>query len=171
MFDTLDYLRNGNEKQQRALSVIEQHNLFSILSPYDPLLAGTIPIGVDIASSDLDVLCCWKNREMFLEDMIEHFSAQQNFRLRVVNLRGRDSIVVNFKLEEFEVEIFGQNRPSREQEGFRHMVIEHELLLKHGEELRREVIRLKNEGMKTEPAFAKALNLEGDPYEALLRFE
>jgi hypothetical protein len=171
MFETLDYLRNGNERQQRALRVIEQHDLFSILSPYDPLLAGTIPIGVDIVSSDLDVLCHWKNREKFLEDMIEHFSTQQNFRLRAINVRGRDSIVVNFKLEEFEVEIFGQNRPSREQDGFRHMVVEHKLLLKHGEELRKEVIRLKNEGMKTEPAFARALKLDGDPYEALLRFD
>jgi hypothetical protein len=171
MFETLDYLRSGNDRQQRALRVIEQHDLFSILSPYDPLLAGTIPIGVDIASSDLDVLCYWKNREKFLEDMIEHFSTQQNFRLRAINIRGRDSIVVNFRLEELEVEIFGQNRPSREQEGFRHMVIEHKLLLKHGEELRNEVIRLKNEGMKTEPAFARALKLDGDPYEALLRFE
>jgi hypothetical protein len=171
MFETLDYLRNGNERQQRALRVIEQHDLFSNLSPYDPLLAGTIPIGIDIASSDLDVLCHWKNREKFLEDMIEHFSTQQNFRLRAVNIRERDSIVVNFRLEEFEVEIFGQNRPSRDQEGFRHMVIEHKLLLKHGEELRNEVIRLKNEGMKTEPAFARALKLDGDPYEALLRFE
>jgi hypothetical protein len=171
MFETLDYLRNGNERQQQALRVLEEHKLFSILSPYDPLLAGTIPIGVDIDSSDLDILCHWENREMFLEDMIEYFSTQQNFRLRAVNIRGRDSIVVNFGLEEFEIEIFGQNRPSREQEGFRHMVIEHKLLLEHGEELRKEVIRLKNEGMKTEPAFAKALKLDGDPYEALLRFE
>jgi hypothetical protein len=171
MFETLDYLRSGNERQQRALRVIEEHKLFSILSPYDPLLAGTIPIGVDIDSSDLDVLCYWRNREMFLEDMIEHFSPQQHFRLRAVNIRGRDSIIVNFRLEEFEIEIFGQNQPSREQEGFRHLMIEHKLLLEHGEELREEVIRLKKEGMKTEPAFAKALKLDGDPYEALLRFE
>jgi hypothetical protein len=169
MFETLDYLRNGNTRQQHALSVIEKHLVFLILKEYDPLLAGTIPIGIDIETSDLDILCCWKNREAFLEDMIEHFSGQQNFQLRAVNIRGRDTIIVNFKLEEFEIEIFGQNRPSREQEGFRHMLVEHKLLLEHGEEFRQEIIRLKKEGMKTEPAFARALKLEGDPYEALLK--
>lgn len=168
MFYTLDYLRTGSERQQRALRVIEKHSLFSILKPYDPLLAGTIPIGIDIETSDLDILCHWKNREAFIEHLIEHFSGQQNFRLRAVKIRGCDTVIVNFKLEEFEIEIFGQNIPSREQEGFRHMLIEHKLLIQHGEDFRQEIIRLKNEGMKTEPAFAKVLKLEGDPYEALL---
>ncbi len=171
MFETLDYLRHGNKRQLRALSVIERYSLFTILSSYDPLLAGTIPIGIDIETSDLDILCCWKNRETFLEDMIEHFSGQQNFRLKSVNIRGRDTIVVNFTLEAFEIEIFGQNRPSREQEGFRHMLIENKLLLEHGEEFRQEIIRLKKDGMRTESAFAKLLKLEGDPYDALLNLE
>lgn len=169
MFETLDYLRNGTARQQRALNVIEKHSLFSILKEYDPLLAGTVPIGIDIETSDLDILCCWKKRESFLEDLIEHFSVQPNFRLRAVNIRGRDSIIVNFKLEEFEIEIFGQDLPTREQDAFRHMLVEHKLLLDRGDEFRQEIIRLKREGMKTEPAFAKVLKLDGDAYEALLR--
>lgn len=171
MFDTLDYLKHGNERQRRAFEVIEAHSLFFILREYDPLLAGTIPIGIDIESSDLDILCCWKNREAFLEDLIEHFSSLPDFRLKAADIRGRDTIIVNFNVEEFAIEIFGQSRPSREQEGFRHMLIEHELLLIHGEEFRAEIIRLKKEGIKTEPAFAKILKLEGDPFEALLKLE
>ncbi|MNO76159.1 hypothetical protein D3C76_672280 [compost metagenome] len=36
---------------------------------------------------------------------------------------------------------------------------------------RERIILLKTSGWKTEPAFAKALGLEGDPYEALLELE
>lgn len=171
MFDSLHYLQDGNERQRRAFSVIEKYQLFSILEAYDPILVGTIPIGVDIESSDLDILCCWKNREAFLEDLIEHFSLHDNFRLKATSIRGRDTVIVNINLEEFPIEIFGQDRPTREQEGYRHMVVEHKLLMERGEEFRQEIIRLKREGMKTEPAFAKALNIVGDPYEELLKLE
>nr|WP_249665381.1 DUF4269 domain-containing protein [Mucilaginibacter sp. Bleaf8] len=59
--------------------------------------------------------------------------------------------------------------PSQQQSAYRHLLIEHYLLQLHGESLRKQVISLKNQGYKTEPAFAMALNLEGDPYLALLQ--
>ena len=51
--------------------------------------------------------------------------------------------------------------------------MEHRVLLAKGEEFRQEVINLKRQGWKTEPAFAKLLGLNGNPYEELLklRFE
>lgn len=123
MFETLDYLRHGNKRQQRALIVIEQNSLFTILAPYDPLLAGTIPINIDIETSDLDILCCWKNRVGFLDDVSEYFSHQKNFQLKTADIRGRESVIASFSLEEFEIEIFGQNIPSRDQDAFRHMLM------------------------------------------------
>jgi len=51
------------------------------------------------------------------------------------------------------------------------MLILHRLLQERGEAFRREIIALKQRAYKTEPAFAKALGLEGDPYLALLRYE
>ena len=68
------------------------------------------------------------------------------------------------------IEIFGQAIAVTEQQAFRHMLAEHFLLKKYGEPLRKEVIELKKAGLKTEPAFAKALMLEGNPYQSLLRF-
>jgi hypothetical protein len=50
------------------------------------------------------------------------------------------------------------------------MLIEHRLLLKHGEAFKNKVIELKQNGLKTEPAFAKLLGIEGDPYEELLKY-
>jgi hypothetical protein len=84
-------------------------------------------------------------------------------------IKNDETIVANFRLDEFRIELFGQNRPTREQESYRHMIIEHRIILDRGESFRQEVIRLKKEGVKTEPAFCKLLGIEGDPYEALLR--
>ncbi len=51
------------------------------------------------------------------------------------------------------------------------MIIEHKILSSKGDEFRAEIIRLKQDGLKTEPAFAKMLGLQGNPYEELLKFE
>lgn len=51
------------------------------------------------------------------------------------------------------------------------MLIEHQILLEKGESFRQEIISLKKQGIKTEPAFAQLLGLSGDPYEAILRLE
>lgn len=49
------------------------------------------------------------------------------------------------------------------------MLVEYKLLQQHGEDFRQQVVALKKAGIKTEPAFAKLLQLPGDPYEALLQ--
>ncbi|MCH5690657.1 DUF4269 domain-containing protein [Niabella sp. W65] len=82
-----------------------------------------------------------------------------------------ETVVVNFFADGFEIEIFAQNIPTRQQMAYRHLVIEHELLNQYGEVFRQQVVALKKQGYKTEPAFARLLKLEGDPYQALLRFE
>jgi hypothetical protein len=67
------------------------------------------------------------------------------------------------------IEIFGQPVPTINQNGYRHMVIEARLLEIFGDSFRHQIIDLKSNGMKTEPAFAQLLKLEGNPYEAILR--
>jgi hypothetical protein len=51
------------------------------------------------------------------------------------------------------------------------MIVEHNLLIKYGEVFRQYIIELKQKGHKTEPAFGIALDLTGDPYKELLKFE
>ena len=50
------------------------------------------------------------------------------------------------------------------------MIIEHHILQQEGEDFKRKVVALKESGMKTEPAFAQLLGLDGDPYLALLEY-
>jgi hypothetical protein len=72
---------------------------------------------------------------------------------------------------DFEIELFGQQVPTTKQMAYRHLIVEHNLLLQHGEIFRQLIIELKKQGCKTEPAFAIALGLKGDPYMELLKFE
>lgn len=51
------------------------------------------------------------------------------------------------------------------------MIVEYILIDEYGKKFRQQIIELKRQGHKTEPAFGLALNLTGDPYMELLRFE
>ncbi|TGK16395.1 DUF4269 domain-containing protein [Leptospira kmetyi] len=51
--------------------------------------------------------------------------------------------------------------------GFVHLQIEHKILSIAGENFKNRIRFLKNEGWKTEPAFAYLLGIQGDPYHAL----
>jgi len=170
-FENILYLQQGSSVQQRAYTVLTSHNVFTILKSFEPILTGTIPIGVDIEDSDLDIACCWYDIRAFIDCVTENFSPHSGFSLREVILKGRPTVIANFRLDDFDIEIFGQNRPVKDQESFRHMMAEYALLQQHGETFRQQVIALKRSGMKTEPAFAQLLGLMGDPYLALLKLD
>lgn len=169
-FETIDYLQKGNYKQQQAYATLSDHKILSTLEAYDPILVGTIPINIDIESSDLDIICCFTDQEAFYNFVSDSFANKKNFTIRK-KFSATPAIVANFIVDDFEIEIFGQSIPTKQQLAYRHMLIEHSLLTKYGETLRQEIIQLKRQGYKTEPAFAKALNLTGDPYIALLHLE
>jgi hypothetical protein len=167
------YLQHGNRRQQRAWAVLQALDLWPTLAAFSPVLAGTIPLAIDIAGSDLDVLCkvAPDEVEQFCELLRRHYGHRASFQLTRQLIGGQDSIVSSFRYRELEVEVFGQQLPTTQQNGFRHMLVEAAVLQAGGEAWRRAVRRLKKQGLKTEPAFAKLLQLPGDPYKALLTLE
>jgi hypothetical protein len=168
-FTTIDYLKKGNEKQKRAFEVLAKHKLFEKLKDYSPILAGTIPIEIDIEGSDLDIICEVKNESDFIEFLNQNFQDYNNFILEKVTANDEKSIVLSFMLEEFPIEIFGQNKPTTEQNAYRHMIAEYKILQEKGDAFKQKIIELKKKGIKTEPAFGILLSLE-NPYEDLLKF-
>lgn len=169
-FDTIEYLKEGNNKQQRAYQILVNNSVLQKLHEFDPRLVGTIPLDIDIEDSDLDIICCWKNKNLFIESVIESFAEQREFLLSERKILTRETILTSFLLDEFKVEIFGQNRPTKEQEGYRHMIAEYFILSHNDHHFRESIRKLKKEGLTTEEAFAKQLNLPGDPYQELLTF-
>ena len=170
-FDTLDYLKAGNELQRRSYDVLTTHTVLDKLAGFTPVLVGTIPIDIAIASSDLDIVCCWNVKEDFIETLKHGFSGYQDFSCQELDNGAMEAIVANFNIDGIAIEIFGQNIPTREQNGYRHMIIEYQILQEKGSAFRDKIIDLKSTGMKTEPAFAKLLHIEGDPYLGLLNYK
>lgn len=170
-FTSISYLQNGNEKQKMAFEVLSKFRVMENLSAFDPILVGTIPINIDIDNSDLDIVCYWKNKLAFIEKVKELFENESHFTLRETVIDNHESVVANFYLGAFEIEIFGQNIPTQQQNGYKHMVIEEQILHSKGENFRLEIIKLKQNGYKTEPAFGVLLDLKGDVYKELLDFK
>lgn len=170
--DNINYLKSGNTVQQKAYRILTGYKIIHHLQDFTPVLAGTIPLEINIDGSDLDIICYWQDKQLFKDTVNQHFSLHKSYNLREADINGHASVIANFCIEDFEIEIFGQNIPIAEQYGYRHMIIEYDILHKKGEDFKSRIIELKKQGHKTEPAFAILLGLKSNnPYEALLNYE
>lgn len=170
-FDNIEYLLHGNDRQRQVYSILTNNQILSKIKQFDPILVGTIPIGIDTENSDLDIICCFADKNEFLQTITDNFRNEKNFTIREQPNFDTIAIITNFFLDGFEIEIFGQNIPTKQQFAYRHMLIEYKLLNQYGENFRQKIFELKKQGYKTEPAFAIALGLSGNPYTELLKFE
>lgn len=141
-----------------------------LLANFDPLLAGTVPIDIDVETSDLDIICRCQDHVAFAHQLRSDYGEQPDFNLKTKVIRARRVTVARFRGQHFPVEIFGQDQASHEQYAFRHLLAEAAILDREGPEFRAEIRRLKRAGWPTEPAFAHLLGLVGDPYEAILSY-
>ena len=162
------YLRTGTPRQQAALNVLQDLKVFEILADYSPVLVGSLPLAIDLPSSDLDIICAADNLAGFSDQVKYAFGNQADFRIKQKVINGLQTTVAKFASAGFAVEIFGQPRPVEAQNAYRHMVVEARLLEIGGEEAQQAIRQLKGKGLKTEPAFARYFNLGGDPYAVLL---
>lgn len=151
------------------VQALRETAMLESLAGFDPHVAGTPPLGLDLPDSDIDILCHAPDAAALAERIWRAFGECEHFALRQWTQGGRP-IVAGFRACGWAFEIFGAAQPVAEQLGWRHFRVERRLLaLDSG--LREAVMALRRQGLKTEPAFAVALGLAGDPYEALLALE
>jgi len=170
-FSTIEYLKTGNQKQILAYEILTQNNVLLNIAEFEPILVGTIPINIDIENSDLDIICYWKNKTDFKTKIQSFFGSEKEFSIRETQINDQETVVANFRIDPFEIEIFGQNIPTKNQNGYKHMIIENQILASKDENFRLEIIKLKQNGYKTEPAFGLLLGLKSDPCLELLRYK
>ena len=163
-YTNIEYLKTGSKLQKRSYKILKDLQIMEDLREYNPLLTGTIPIGIDIEGSDLDIICEVKDFDVFEGLISKRYGRAEGYRVRKIH----DNIVINFNFEGMEIEVYGEDKTSEKQNAYRHMLVEARLLELGGEEFRREVVELKRGGIKTEPAFCRVLGVEGNPYENML---
>jgi hypothetical protein len=151
-------IKMNYEEALQATQIIE------LLKGFDPHVAGTFPLGLVLETSDIDVIC---HASIVGALARLHFRHYEDFRLYQWTSSNR-SVVARFRYGGFPFEIFGDARPVPEQEAWRHFDVERRLLALDDVRLRLSVSKQRASGMKTEPAFAAAMLLDGDPYAVLL---
>ncbi len=152
-FININYLKHGNKKQQNSYKVLKELDIFNVLRKFNPILVGTIPI---------------KEFQKIVENKYSMFS---KFHISNNSTDNETILTINFYVEDIEIEIYAQSLNSFKQNGYRHMVVEDRILRLGGERTREEVVILKKNGLKTEPAFARYLGIYGNPYDELLKLE
>lgn len=156
--------------RQNFREVVHTISLMSILREFDPVLIGTPPLDIAIEESDIDIACSSMDLDHFEAVATREFGQFDDFQCLHRTFQETSSTIIQFFALGWEIEIFCQPIPTHLQWGVRHFEIE-KRLLKLQPKLRAAVIRLKENGLKTEPAFAAVLGLEGDPYSSILELE
>lgn len=166
-FRNIDYLKLGNTKQRKIHKIITEYHLFEILNEYKPILVGTIPINIDLDESDADIILQTINLKNLYQLLLESFSKYGQFQLRISDSKVLTS---SFIIDETQIEIYATDIDTEKQNGYLHMIKEYEILQNRDESFKMEIIKLKKQGIKTEPAFCKLLNIGGNPYVELLNY-
>lgn len=136
------------------------------LTRFAPRIAGTLPLGISVASSDIDILCCASDPNEVGEVIWQLKDSFNSLSIRRW-ISAKRPLIAAFTFADWPIEVFASPVPVDQQAAWLHFVAERRLLTIGGEALRDRVLALRNSGLKTEPAFAKALGLQGDPYDEL----
>ncbi|USG68047.1 DUF4269 domain-containing protein [Brevibacillus ruminantium] len=168
----LDYLKTGTPRQQAAWLALDSLGIPSSLQQFQPILTGTIPLSIDLAESDLDVIFFAEDLDHFDTILKERYGSLDHYKSYRTEVAGVPTSITSFWHRGFWLECFAQPVPVSQQNAFRHMIIEARLLQLAGDQVAAEIRSLKHSGLKTEPAFAHFFGISGeDPYQALLELE
>ncbi|GAA4445375.1 hypothetical protein GCM10023156_04910 [Novipirellula rosea] len=80
-------------------------DLLERLRPFDPIVIGTPPLGIDVANSDIDIACYCDDLERFTDFATRHFQSQNRFQIRLATFQNLESAVVQFEAFEWDFEI------------------------------------------------------------------
>lgn len=155
------------EMNQMLMSALKKSGILRLLRPYHPLIAGSLPLGLAVSSSDCDIIIevdDFAKTEKHLHDL---FSGLPGFKLWQRSDQSVPEMIASFFVDEVHFEIFCQKIPSMKQTAYKHFLAEERILKYAGLPFAELVLQERRQGLKTEAAFAKILRLEGNPFDAM----
>ncbi|MDH5630274.1 MAG: DUF4269 domain-containing protein [Gammaproteobacteria bacterium] len=162
-------LRSGltliRNRKQQAKAALEACHVMDLMDSFSATVVSTIWVGLDTDKSDIDLLFQYQDREDFIRDCKQYFSQHEQFIVK----HKKDCVIVRFIFHDFLFELYASQIPVEKQPAHIHFQVMKRLSELGGEALRRSIVTLKHQGLKTEPAIAKLLNLSGDPYEQVMK--
>ena len=157
------------EGNKKVFGAIKSSRVLEVLSNYGVQVVGTFPLGIETPESDVDLVASTLSQVELKTVLEKEYGSTPGFQSHFKLKGGIPALVVRFSHEGVKFEVFAQDSASVEQVAFRHFQIEERLLKLGGAPLRNDIQSLRAKGLKTEPAFAEALELQGDPYDAILQ--
>jgi len=135
------------------------------LPTFDPVLVSSFAAGLHGVASDLDVVCDTRPGG-FIEAVTAAYGERPGFEHWATGTR----TMIAFQGTRLPVELAGEPLPVERQTAYRHAVAHRRLAELGGEHFVATVRAIRRrDGLKTEPAIARALGLDGDPYQAVER--
>ncbi|WP_158090280.1 DUF4269 domain-containing protein [Kiloniella majae] len=159
------------KKRSSYTEVLKGLNISELLADVDYEVIGTPPLGIDIANSDIDIAFFSSAPDTLVRKLSAALGDHKDLSRRTLSFPPYKTELLSFVFMKWPIEFFIQNQPLAAQFGVRHFHLQRRLLALFGPTFTQQVIRLKQQGMKTEPAFAKLLGITGDPYLNLLSLE
>ena len=166
---TANCFTNSTARAQ-ALLAVSKSQVMELLSAYHPEVVSTILVGLDIDGSDIDIVCCYGSaaaKDNYIHDVEAKLSAQRDYQLKV----RENHVKTEFLLDGFRFDIYASVSPVERQNAYRHFKVMKRLCQLGGKAFQDSIRIRKEQGLKTEPAIADFLELQGDPYDAVLSLE
>lgn len=159
------------EKNVAVYAALNSSGILKDFKKYRPLVAGTFPLAIQVKTSDLDILMVSDDLKKVQEELTAAYEQKEHFKAMRLLVDNLETLLVTFTFENVHFEIFVQNYESVRQTAYLHFLCEERLLKLKGESFRKEILALRQRGLKTEPAFAAALNKNVDPFELILNLQ
>lgn len=156
------------EKHPKAWKALQESKVLALFRDNNPLVVGTFPLGIETSKSDVDILMESSDLDGMERLLTKHFSHLPNFVVETQDVDELQTLICHFDLNDVPFELFVQNKETVKQTAHRHFLIEERFLKIGGSLFKEAVMKERNNGLKTEPAYAKVLNLNGNSAQLLL---
>lgn len=159
------------ERHPMIFKAITESKMLELLAIYNPLIVGSVPLGLGGPESDIDILLCTSKLQSFENFVLNILSKKFELSLNKKHLQNHQSLIIQYNYLGINFELFVQEVSTTRQPAYRHFLAEERLLMLGGIKFYNKIKSLRENGLKTEAAFAKALGLEQDPYLELERIQ